>query len=1292
MLTSSPSPAALAAPSPSSSARLSSLRRKKPSHHTRRPPPSRAISMFSSLKSLVTTPFSWFANAGNDTFEPEDTQGKRKLVHAPSHHYDSEGEQQDTPSAYRVKRIRLNSPERVATPPVPPPAPYLDPPTPSLRPSTRHRTHAAKSTRPYTSSNSISIPRPDTSRFSPLSNPPHIQALPIARTMSMDPPTAHRPSVPPSSILPPPISRDVSMEFSPNLSAEPPNPPFRMRSALTPQPGAPLYGPNPQRRERNPSEPPPLTALIENPIFVKPPPVPQEQRRVNDVSSSLTLGSLVGAQKSGPTANRSHSTLVLPTQPADGFRPTNPAELALRQLERYRTPLVPTRLGSANVDGALPELFQTRKKARALVLIKRDKRDDKPRLGHASKYISAPKDKEKETPSKSKNNKPYSGEGGLKKLLARRKQEELDAGPAEDDTDAQPMVDDSELEPVPPKRTSKITEPVRAPATFARKVSAPPTSVPSFGIAGGRKPTSLRASRTQANTRIVGPTRTRNRFSAAFEDDEPEDVDDLAGVSEEPPKDKEGVSVGLPKFEAPTGFSFAPPPSVTSVPQASDTPSVHDEPPITTLPFTFSKAQTPSAASLAPSAASLAPATVAPVPQPPAIALVPPTPDRPQTEKPLPEPALPNFFANSQIFARTGVPPPQTEPKPVSQPASEPVTQPATRTSQVNESRDSDSSSRNSNRPYPSCICPESQKSTQPTLQARAPSIFGPPAQAQSVSTASTQSINSSSLPFSLTPSLTSQPGEKKDASPVPQKPLFGGSMSSFSGFGTSSLAPVPNTKPEIQSTEATTHAFSFPKAKTPTPAEAEQPLKPALPVSSPALTSASLPATAPATETSKNALFSFSQSTKESAAPAPAPPATPAKSLFTFPSTRPAAPGEKSGAASGGFTFGSTTPAGAPSGFPFSSPAAQSETKPATSTSGFSFGTPGPAPSDTSKPAFSFGTPTSTRPLTPPSADDGMRMEESPTRGGGIDVNNGSAKPQSLPQLQMPGKSGFSFNSGTGAGFGSPLPSPFGGSPVAGFTFGQGNQATSQGTSGGGGFAFGANAKASESASGGFSFGTTKPAENTATTGFAFGQPASESRPSSSGGFAFNQPGPKTADATSSGFSFKAPESIQQSTSFTFGQAAPEPARTSSSSGFAFGQSQAQPPAPASPFTFGSSVSGGAFGSAPASPAFGTQPLAPTSSAPFSFGGPASAPPQQPASNPFGFGSGAGQPTSPAVQQGFGFNFGSGTPQTPTGTFGASTPQTPTTGDSGGTIFTMGAPPSSRPVRKLPRRPGAKR
>jgi nucleoporin NUP1 len=186
--------------------------------------------------------------------------------------------------------------------------------------------------------------------------------------------------------------------------------------------------------------------------------------------------------------------------------------------------------------------------------MKRDNRDDKPRLGHASKYINRSKEKDKDTPSKSKSSKPYAGEGGLKKLLARRKQEVIEAEFV-DDPDAHAMADDSERDPEPIKRTSKITEPVRSPATFARKVSAPPpiSSVPSFGLTG-RKPANFRPNRA----RTVGPTRTRNRFTAAYEDDEPDGADDLAVVPEDTPKEKDSISSNLPKFEPPNGFSFAP--------------------------------------------------------------------------------------------------------------------------------------------------------------------------------------------------------------------------------------------------------------------------------------------------------------------------------------------------------------------------------------------------------------------------------------------------------------------------------------------------------------------------------------------------------------------------------------------------------------------------------------------------------------------------------------------------------------------------------------------------------------
>ena len=186
--------------------------------------------------------------------------------------------------------------------------------------------------------------------------------------------------------------------------------------------------------------------------------------------------------------------------------------------------------------------------------MKRDKRDDKPRLGHASKYINSSKEKDKDTPSKSKSSKPYAGEGGLKKLLARRKQEVVEAESVED-PDMQAIVGDTEHEPELSKHTSKITEPVRTPATFARKVSAPPppSSVPSFGLTS-RKPAHFRASRTST----VGPTRTRNRFTAAYEDDELDGAEDLAAMPEELPKERDSVSVGLPKFEPPSGFTFAP--------------------------------------------------------------------------------------------------------------------------------------------------------------------------------------------------------------------------------------------------------------------------------------------------------------------------------------------------------------------------------------------------------------------------------------------------------------------------------------------------------------------------------------------------------------------------------------------------------------------------------------------------------------------------------------------------------------------------------------------------------------
>ncbi len=644
----------------------------------------------------------------------------------------------------------------------------------------------------------------------------------------------------------------------------------------------------------------------------------------------------------------------------------------------------------------------------------------------------------------------------------------------------------------------------------------------------------------------------------------------------------------------------------------------------------------------------------------------------------------PDFSSTSQTFVRAGVTLPQSDSNSASKPEPKPVPQTIDEPVAVSKSETVATTTKllASHTPIARAQTSETQGPSlaPPTLPTLAPSLQPP---------------STTSLPFTLTPSSAEQLSEKKDV--APPKPLFGGATSSFPGFGAPVSAPAPSTKPATQSVDAITAPF-FPKVTKPAAAESVEPLKPGFSLAqSPSLMPASvsepaLPAEAP--KFPKLSTFSFDQQTKETIT---APRSTPAKNLFTLGASSATPPEAKELAAtSTGFTFGSSTTAtaSAPTDLSFGSPATQSETKPTASTGGFSFGTP--ASVDVTKPAFSFGVTTPVRSSTPPPTDDGMRMEESPTRGGGMDVNGGSAKPQSLPQLQMPGSSkpGFSFGTSTGTGFGSPSPSPFGGNAGSGFTFGQQNQPSSQGASGG--VTFDTNKKAPENLNGAFSFPITKPAENATPTGFTFGQSTTDGKLSPSTGFSFGQQGPKTAGAVSSGFSFKAPEPIQHSTSFTFGQTLPEPARPSSA-GFAFGNAPPQQSVTTTSFTFNSPASGGAFGSAPASPAFGTQPLAPASSTSFSFAGPTSAPPQQPAPNPFGFGSGAGQPTSPAVQQGFAFNYGGGMPSTPTGQFGASTPQTQTPGSNDSAIFTMGTPssqaappPGQRPFRKLPTRRNA--
>src|SRR5712671_5122519 len=314
------------------------------------------------------------------------------------------------------------------------------------------------------------------------------------------------------------------------------------------------------------------------------------------------------------------------------------------------------------------------------------------------------------------------------------------------------------------------------------------------------------------------------------------------------------------------------PPSVTSIPQASDTSSGRDEPPISSLPFTFSKPPMPTV-TIPP------PATDEPSLQPPTIAFVPPTPEGPQTNKPS-EPTVPNFFSTSQIFTRTGVTPPSdsvTKPEPEVVPQvvdadSKPDTEAATDTSATPAAL---GTARHSMAPV---SAPTPSAETQKPSPAPTPFNFGPPQPIQS--TSSTQS-STSSLPFSLTPLSAPQLSEKGDAGLAP-KPLFGGATTAFPGFGTSLSVPEQSTKPATQTAETAT-PFSFSKVATPAPAESVEPLKSAFSLApSPSLTSTSvsgsaLPNEAPEPPKSSTP-FAFLQPAKETAT---ATPSTAAKSTF---------------------------------------------------------------------------------------------------------------------------------------------------------------------------------------------------------------------------------------------------------------------------------------------------------------------------------------------------------------------------------------------------------------------------
>ncbi|KIJ60594.1 hypothetical protein HYDPIDRAFT_32019 [Hydnomerulius pinastri MD-312] len=1154
----------------------------------------RSSSFLSAIKGIVTAPLGWFATTETDF---EDTKGKRRRLPAASEHTRAE----DDSLQSKTKRMRVSSPDRD-------PNPYLDPPGSAFKQPRRtsdqsssgYQRHLSMSPRktlriPAASATLNQSPR-NRHTLSPHPSGSHLRPQGVTRTMSLDPPSNSNFS---SRVQRDSTMQDVqeesryardAMSISRDASMSPRH--LRIRSSLTPQPSGASFGPIvPPRRERDPNEPPPLTALMSNPTFVKPPPGLQKPGTA-EPTRQLTLGSLIEQRNTRAPVRQSSilfGTGSMTDVSARHLWPVNAAEIALHDLEVYKTPLLPTRLKGST---AIPDMF-VHKKSRPITLMN-DDRPVKPRLGTKGKGKDKGKKKDREAAIGSK---PYSGEGGMKKLLSRRKREEEQAKEKEK---AEAMEDERAEEE---QRKKDVMEEERKRKEELRLPPPPPASAPAFEPRPSRDgplSSSLRVGRARTGRNHIDRpvSRRHNKFSAAFEDDD-DDMDDARAAEQ---KVLEEAAKKVPVFEIPAGFTFA-----------KEAPITHDltnakEPPITSLPFSFAKPTNPPPASATseppkPISAFAAPAL-------PSISLVPPTPDAAKTPA-APEPAptlaalpitvpppaalpattpsgIPNFFANSSVFDKpTAVPAPPTLS----------FTAPAQESPKL--------------APAPVAEIPKMSEASAPLFSApprpmSAPSLFGasPP-----------------SAPFS-----TSLFGSPSTSAASASNPIVGAppATSGHSFFGAQPRPAVPKESEKPAAAAPTLAApFSFgappklaepsltPSAPAEVPKAAEAP-KPATPFGGSPFSFGAPPAAAvPAkTEAPKSAFGQPAAATAPTSgtleAPKPLFGTQPSSSSTPFsfgqrPSTAPA----EERPASNPFSFGSTpsTPSAAEkkpaaSAFSFGAPAAPAAAP------AFSFGgTSSVTSTDASNKSFSFGQSTPARPVTPPKVDQEVNMDESPTR----EINmNGNGKAPERPSLN------FAFANPSTSGSALFAQSPA--TTSAPFSFGGPSSANP--------------------------FAREEIAENKPAFG-GFGQQ------STSSGFSFGQKAPETPAAASSAAPFghlnpnrppASPFTFGPSAANPFGQSSASPASAPSSPAtinptpaFSFGTPTTSQP-PSNPFAFGAS-------SQPASPANNNTTLPSGSSGgAFTFG--ASSSSATPAANPFG---GAG--TAPAAAAGSLFTIGSAPP-----------------------------------------------
>lgn len=240
-------------------------------------------------------------------------------------------------------------------------------------------------------------------------------------------------------------------------------------------------------------------------------------------------------------------------------RPISAIEKALYELDIYKTPLVPTRIRSSNTPAPpTSDLFRSRRTSQ-LVLMQEDKRSS--RLGRKAKKTQDPVANE---------TKPYAGQGGMKKLLARRKmeieehvqEERVRAHKSDDQNQSALECEDGMLD-----GRSKFDRDVEKPSRDANIpsrvppfLSIDPFSSTSTSARDKGSSSSLRVGRTKTSRNHYARPAARPirmKFSAAYDDDDAMDDGEEEAEREKEKEMLEEAAKHAPAFKVAEGFTFA---------------------------------------------------------------------------------------------------------------------------------------------------------------------------------------------------------------------------------------------------------------------------------------------------------------------------------------------------------------------------------------------------------------------------------------------------------------------------------------------------------------------------------------------------------------------------------------------------------------------------------------------------------------------------------------------------------------------------------------------------------------